>query len=61
MGSEEEDEDFDERPEGGICFPYLLPQRFWAGDSIRGPEDAMLLRPDSARDFSGHPSGLRCF
>lgn len=28
VGSEEEDEDFDERPEGDICFPDFLPQLF---------------------------------
>lgn len=28
VGSEEEDEDFDERPEGGIYFPDFLPHLF---------------------------------
>lgn len=28
VGSEEEDEDFDERPEGSICFLDFLPHRF---------------------------------
>lgn len=29
VGSEEEDEDFDERPEGGIYFPDFLPHLFY--------------------------------